>query len=85
MSRKLFNSIDILCCTYKLPPLVVLFFEGMGGNRKYTHARMHTHTHIKTIWQIMMSVIRGNNREMKWVDLEFLSEDGVCKLRLKEN
>ena len=50
-----------------------------------THTHTHTHTHTKTIWQIMMSVIRGNNREMKWVDLEFLSEDGVCKLRLQEN
>lgn len=46
---------------------------------------MHTHTHTKTIWQIMMSVIGGNNREMKWVDLKVLAEDGVCKLRLKEN
>ena len=60
---------------------------GIGSKHMFAcaHTHTHTHTHIKTTWQIMMSVIGGNNREMKWVDLEVLSEDGGWKLRLKEN
>lgn len=51
-------------CTSPLPSWGWCFCRG-GELALNTRVHAHTHTRIKTRWQIAMSITRGNNREMK--------------------